>query len=66
MIFIDQRLQKETLTARKQIRTRRSDLSDLEESLGPTLLQCFIEWDQKHPEIEKYCSNYSDLKGNKL
>ncbi|KAG8912685.1 hypothetical protein FRC01_004951 [Tulasnella sp. 417] len=57
-----QRIQREIIRARKQIRQRQDDLNDLEESLEPSLLKEFQDWDRKHPEIEKYCSNYSDLK----
>lgn len=56
------RLQREIIRARKQIQERQADLSELEESLGPARLKEFQDWDQDHPEIEKFCSNYSDLK----
>ncbi|KAG9027053.1 hypothetical protein FS837_004395 [Tulasnella sp. UAMH 9824] len=59
---LDQRLQREIIHARGQIRQRQEDLQELEESLGPSLLKEFQDWDREHPEIEKYSSHYSDLK----
>ncbi|KAG8940177.1 hypothetical protein FRC04_005602 [Tulasnella sp. 424] len=56
------RLQRETIRARKQIQERQADLLELEEALGPVRLREFQDWDKDHPEIEKFCSNYSDLK----
>ncbi|KAG8937602.1 hypothetical protein FRC00_003551 [Tulasnella sp. 408] len=58
----DQRLQREIIHARRQIRQRQDDLQELEESLGPSLLKEFQDWDREHPEIDKYSSHYSDLK----
>lgn len=56
------RLQRETIQARKQIQERQADVLELEEALGPARLREFQDWDKDHPEIEKFCSNYSDLK----
>ncbi|KAG8932305.1 hypothetical protein FRC01_014618 [Tulasnella sp. 417] len=52
----DQRLQREIIRARRQILQRREDLQDLEESLQPSLVKEFQDWDREHPEIEKYCT----------
>ncbi|KAG9010849.1 hypothetical protein FRB90_007598 [Tulasnella sp. 427] len=58
----DIRLEKAIYEARRQIIGKEENLAAIEVSIGDALLLEFQEWDKSHPRVEKYASNYRDIK----
>ncbi|KAG9013177.1 hypothetical protein FRB90_006149 [Tulasnella sp. 427] len=48
--------------SRKEIKQKEEDFEAINLSLGDKLVSEFTVWDEAHPEPEKYCSQYSDIK----